>query len=115
MKALIRDIWNEVIAEPKNKNGNFQLQPSKIQQIVERHLGKEPKPIRYKPFQVNETYQTKWATGEKFTIKEIKLKFDKDLKKEVPYYFLGIIEGKEYLGNCPLNVDRLIQKTYGTN
>ena len=27
-------------------------------------------------------------------------------------YFLGIIEGKEHLGLCPLNIDRLIQKTY---
>ena len=40
------------------------------------------------------------------------MKFDKDLKKDVPYYFLGVIEGKEHLGLCPLNINRLIQKTY---
>lgn len=43
MKALIRDIWNELIAEPKNKKGEFQLSPRKLTEIVERHLGKEEK------------------------------------------------------------------------
>lgn len=109
---LIRDIWNEMIATPKNKNGSFQLQPKQLEDIVYRHLGKPKKEVRYKPFQVNQTYQIKWAIGGNFTIKEIKMKFDKDLKKDVPYYFLGIIEGKEHLGLCPLNIDRLTQKTY---
>lgn len=61
--ALIRDIWNEMIATPKNKKGSFQLQPKYLQDIVYRHLGKPQKEVRYKPFKVNQTYQIKWATG----------------------------------------------------
>jgi hypothetical protein len=112
MKALVRDIWNQCIAIPKNKHGDFKLQPQQLMNIVEKHLGKEKKEIRYKPFQINKTYQTKWVTNQKFTIKEIKYKYDKDLKKETPYYFNGVFVGKEHLGNCPLNIDRLIQEIY---
>ena len=111
-RILIRDIWNEFVATPKNKKGEFQMQPSKLKTIVERHLGKEVREVRYKPFQVGRKYKLKWATGGDFLITDIKLKFDKDLKKEVPYYFLGMIEGKEHLGKCPINIDRLIQENY---
>lgn len=102
---LVRDIWNEVIAKPH-------MSPAKIKDIVERHLGKQEKPKRMKPFQVGITYNTKYATKEKFKIVEIKYKWDKDLNKNVPYYFLGILSGKEHLGNIPLNVDRLTQQHY---
>lgn len=66
MKALIQDIWNNLIAIPKNKNGSFQLSPAELTRIVEKHLGKTLKEIRYRPFQVGKIYQTKYQTGEKF-------------------------------------------------
>lgn len=102
---LVRDIWNEVIAKPH-------MSPAKVRAIVERHLGKQEKPKVFKPFQVGQTYDTKYQTKEKFRIEVIKYKWDKDANKEIPYYFLGILSGKEHLGNIPLNVDRLIQQTY---
>lgn len=102
---LVRDIWNEVIAKPH-------MSPSKVREIIERYLGKEEKIKAVKPFQVEQVYDTKFQTKEKFQIKEIKYKRDKDSGKDVPHYFLGILSGKEYLGSIPLNVDRLIQKHY---
>lgn len=116
MKALIQDIWNNWVAIPKNKTGDYRLSPGSLRRIVEKHLGEEKvkTEIILRPFQVGEIYETKWQTKEKFLIKEIKTKFDKDLKKEIPYYFLGVIIGKEHLGNCPINIDRLIQH-YGTH
>lgn len=102
---LIRDIWNEVIAKPH-------MSPAKIKEIVEGYLGKQEKVKIMKPFQVGQTYDTKYATKEKFKIVEIRYKWDKELRKDVPYYFLGILSGKEHLGNIPVNVDRLIQQSY---
>jgi hypothetical protein len=102
---IVRDIWNEVIAKPH-------MSPAKVREIVEGYLGKQEKIKTMKPFQVGLTYETRYQTKEKFKISEIKYKWDKDLGKEVPYYFLGILLGKEYLGDVPLNVDRLIQKSY---
>lgn len=102
---LIRDIWNKVIAKPH-------MSPAKIKEIVEGYLGKQEKPKVMKPFQVGIIYDTKYQTKETFKINEIRYKWDKDLHKDVPYYFLGILSGKEHLGNIPLNVDRLTQKHY---
>lgn len=56
------------------------------------------------PFEIDQEYETKFQTPEKFIIKEIKYQHKK------PVYFLGIYVGKEHLGNCLLNVDRLVPK-----
>ena len=32
---LTREIWNQLIAQPKNKNGSFQLSPGKLRKIIE--------------------------------------------------------------------------------
>lgn len=112
MKALIQDIWNNLIAIPRNQNGSFQLSPAELKRIVEQHLGKEQKQIIYKSFQIGKVYQTKYQTGEKFCIEEIKYKYCKELKKEVPYYFNGTYVGQEHIGICPINPERLIQETY---
>ena len=38
-EELIRDIWNNFIAIPQNKNkGVAQLSPSKLREIVNKHL-----------------------------------------------------------------------------
>ena len=102
---LVRDIWNEVIAKPH-------MSPAKVKSVVERHLGKEKKLPLTKPFFVGQVYETRFQTKETFKINDIKYKWDKDLRKNVPHYFSGILSGKEHLGEVPLNVDRLIQKHY---
>lgn len=98
---LVRDIWNEVIAKPH-------MSPAKIKDIVERHLGKQEKPKRMKPFQVGKVYTTRFQTGEKFRIETIKYKWDKDLGRNVPYYFIGFLLKEREERVCTLNVDRLI-------
>lgn len=35
---LTREIWNEFIAVPKNKNGHFQVSPSKLKEIIEKNI-----------------------------------------------------------------------------
>lgn len=104
-RELTRDIWNEVIAKPH-------MSPAMVKSIVERYLGKEKKLPIMKPFTIGQVYETKFQTKETFILKDIKYKWDKDLKKDVPYYFSGILSGKEHLGEIPLNADRLIQKHY---
>lgn len=38
---LIQDIWNNLIAIPRNKNKKeFQLSPAKLREIVYKHLNK---------------------------------------------------------------------------
>ena len=55
------------------------------------------------PFEINQTYTTKFQTSEKFTVKRI----DTD-KHGNPRTFHGIYEKHQHLGECPLNADRLI-------
>lgn len=31
---LTREIWNQLIAEPKNENGQFQVSPGKLRTII---------------------------------------------------------------------------------
>jgi len=112
INELTKDIWNNFIVIPYNKNKKYEFSVSKLKKIIEGHLGIEEIVIKNKPFVINQSYKIKWATGENFIIKEIKFKFDRNLKKETPYYFLGIIQNKEYLGLCPLNIDRLIPNNY---
>lgn len=56
------------------------------------------------PFEVDQEYETKFQTPERFIIKEIKYQHKR------PAYFLGIYVGREHLGNCLINVDRLVPK-----
>ena len=39
-EELVQDIWNNLIAIPRNKNKNkeFQLSPSRLREIVYKHL-----------------------------------------------------------------------------
>lgn len=46
MKALVREIWNEWFAKPKNITGSHQLSPGGLNKIVEKHLGKEGCPYK---------------------------------------------------------------------
>ena len=55
------------------------------------------------PFEVGVTYTTKFATGEKFTVTRVR----KNRYDEVEAVF-GIYEKSPHLGECPLNMDRLI-------
>lgn len=48
MQVLIQDIWNNLIAIPKNKNGSFQLSPAELTRLVEKHLVKSPKKLTSK-------------------------------------------------------------------
>lgn len=57
------------------------------------------------PFEENKTYQTKFQTGEHFTIKKL------IFKKDVVISVVGIYEKAPHLENCPLSVDRLIPET----
>lgn len=98
--TLTREIWNEVIA-------NGHTSPAKVKEIVERHLGKKPKQKRFLPFEIGKIYNTKFQTGDKFLIKEIKFR---PHSKHTPLYFNGIYVGREHLGICLLNADRLISK-----
>lgn len=102
---LVRDIWNEVIAKPH-------MSPAMVKIIVERYLGKQEKIPIMKPFTIGQVYETRFQTKNTFKVTDIKYKWDKDLRKNVPHYFSGVLSGKEHLGEIPLNVDRLIQKHY---
>lgn len=33
---LTREIWNKLIAEPKNKKGEFQVSPAKLRDIISK-------------------------------------------------------------------------------
>jgi hypothetical protein len=35
---LVQDIWNSLIAIPRNKNREFQLSPTKLREIVYKYL-----------------------------------------------------------------------------
>ena len=55
------------------------------------------------PFEVGVTYPTKFATGVKFTITRVrKNKYDEVVE------VWGIYEKSPNLGECPINMDRLI-------
>ena len=105
---LTKDIWNNFIAIPFNKNKSHNFSVKDLKTIVEKHLGKEEKPKQFKPFKVGEIYQTKGQVSEEFKITEIKTKI-KD-GKTVPYYFKGYYLEREHLGICPINAEQLIQK-----
>lgn len=53
-------------------------------------------------YQVNQTYKTKFATGEEFLLKEILYSGAKIIG------FQGIYPNRPHLGVCPLGADRLI-------
>jgi hypothetical protein len=56
------------------------------------------------PFEEGQTYQTKFATGENFTITRlVKNKYDEVIA------IWGIYERCPHLGVCPIGIDRLIQ------
>jgi hypothetical protein len=37
-EELVQDIWNNLIAIPRNKKKEFQLSPAKLREIVYKHL-----------------------------------------------------------------------------
>ena len=37
-EELVQDIWNNLIAIPRNKNREFQLSPSRLREIIYKHL-----------------------------------------------------------------------------
>lgn len=41
INRLTRDIWNNFIAVPKNKKGEFQLSPSELKRIIIKSLENE--------------------------------------------------------------------------
>ncbi len=57
------------------------------------------------PFEIGETYVTKFQTGDKFKITGIRRN-----KGGVATQFTGIYEKHQDLGECPLNGDRLIPR-----
>jgi hypothetical protein len=57
------------------------------------------------PFELGQTYNTKFATGDTFTI----TRMDKNKYNEVISVW-GIYERRPHLGECPISVDRLIQQ-----
>jgi hypothetical protein len=56
------------------------------------------------PFEVGQSYKTKFATGDTFTITRL----DKNKYDEVLAIW-GIYDRSPHLGECPIGVDRLIQ------
>ncbi len=64
------------------------------------------------PFEVGKTYSTKFQTGEKFVITEIKWRTSKDKEGVITnlkiIYFIGYYEKHPHIQNCMLNFDRLI-------
>ena len=44
--TLTREIWNELIAKPKNEKGSYQLSPAKLKLIIEKHLENERNNIK---------------------------------------------------------------------
>lgn len=70
---------------------------------------KKNKEIIDLPLEEGKTYKTKFATGEHFTIKTIvKDKTGKAIRLQ------GIFEHSPNLGECPLNVDRVIPDSVPT-
>ncbi len=67
------------------------------------------------PFEVEKTYSTKFQTGEKFVITEIKWRTSKDKNGITTnikiLYFIGYYEKHPHLQGCLLNFDRLIPET----
>ena len=55
------------------------------------------------PFEIGKTYVTKFQTGEKFTLTNIKYN-----SKGIRIGFDGIYENCPHLGVCPIGPDRLI-------
>lgn len=55
------------------------------------------------PFEANKSYKTKFASGEMFFITKIRTTKDNTI-----IGFIGIYENSKHLGECPLNIDRLI-------
>lgn len=105
---LTKDIWNNFIAIPFNKNKSHNFSVKDLKTIIEKHLGKEEVKKQFKPFKVGEVYQTKGQVSEPFKIAEIKTKIKEG--KTVPYYFNGFYLNREHLGICPINAEQLIQK-----
>lgn len=38
IKELTRNIWNKIIAEPKNEKGIFNFSPEKLRKVIEETL-----------------------------------------------------------------------------
>lgn len=60
--------------------------------------------MEYEEFQVGETYATKLATQESFTIERIEL----NVKKDKIIRFWGVYPSRPHLLNCPISPERLI-------
>lgn len=105
---LTKDIWNNFIAIPFNKNKSHNFSVKDLRTIIEKHLGKEQIPKQFKAFKVGEIYQTKGQVSEPFKIAEIKT-ITRD-GKTVPYYFNGFYIQREHLGICPINANQLCKK-----
>lgn len=65
-------------------------------------MKREINPEEYKLFVVGETYQTKMATAERFTIHKIDIMMGQVTK------FWGVYEKNPDLLNCPISPERLI-------
>lgn len=58
------------------------------------------------PIEIDKVYVTKFATGEKFTVKQIIL----NKKTQIPMYVVGIYENSPNIGLCTLPIERLIHE-----
>lgn len=105
---LTKDIWNNFVAIPFNKNKSHKFSVKDLRVIIEKHLGKEERPKQFKPFKIGEVYQTKGQVPEFFKITEIK-NIIRD-KETVPYYFNGYYLERDHLGICPINAEQLCKK-----
>ena len=70
-------------------------------------MRKEVREIIALPFEVGKTYKTKFATGEKFKVTDIKIG-KTGINKGKVVEFEGVYESHQHLGSCPLSADRLI-------
>lgn len=85
---------------PEEKASEVMTSP---EEFVEHLLNPAHKKEQPKTFEIDKVYKTKFATGDEFLIKEVVLKAN---KKDIDY-FKGYYVGKEHIGICPLNFDRL--------
>lgn len=62
------------------------------------------------PFEEGETYTTKMATGEKFTVDRIEYRKTNDGDTDEPRMLFGRYEKSPYLLNCGISPERLIPR-----
>ena len=62
------------------------------------------------PLEVGKTYMTKFATKERFTLTRDPYKRKDGIIYHVDNTVYGIYENVPHLGECPLNIDRLIHE-----